>query len=54
MDYKYFDSETFRSDILKMNLSTTDLEEFKKTVFCIFNKYAALKENTFAQIKHHL
>ena len=26
-----------------MNLNTTDLEGFKKTVFCIFNKHALIK-----------
>ena len=42
-DYKNFDNEKFRSDIWKMNLNTTDLEGFMKTVFHIFNKHAPIK-----------
>ena len=42
-DYKNFDNEKFRSDIFKMNLSTTELERFLKTVFHIFNKHARIK-----------
>ena len=42
-DYKNFDNEKFRSDIFKMNLNTTDLEGFMKTVFHIFNKHAPIK-----------
>ena len=42
-DYKNFDNEKFRSDIWKMNLNTTDLEGFMKTVFCIFNKHIRIK-----------
>ena len=42
-DYKNFDNEKFRSDICKMNLNTTDLEGFMKTVFHIFNKHAPIK-----------
>ena len=42
-DYKNFDNEKFRSDICKMNLNTTDLEGFMKTVFHIFNKHAHIK-----------
>ena len=42
-DYKNFDNEKFRSDICKMNLNTTDLERFMKTVFHIFNKHAPIK-----------
>ena len=41
--YINFDNEKFRSDIWKMNLSTTDLGGFKKTVFRIFNKHALIK-----------
>ena len=48
-DYKNFDNEKFRSDISKMNLNTTDLEGFMKTVF-----QTLLKENTFVQMKLHL
>ena len=32
-------SETFSVDTCKFNLSTSDLEGFKKPVFCIFNKH---------------
>ena len=42
-DHKNFDNEKFRSDIWKMNLNTTDLEGFMKTVFHIFNKHAPIK-----------
>ena len=42
-DYKSFDNEKFRSDIWKVNLNTTDLEGFIKTLFHIFNKYAPIK-----------
>ena len=42
-DYKCFDNEKFRSDIWKVNLNTTDLEGFIKTLFHIFNKYARIK-----------
>ena len=41
--YKNFDNEKFRSDIWKMNLNTTDLEGFMKTVFRICNKHAPIK-----------
>ena len=43
-DYKNFDNQRFWSDIWKMNLSTTDLEGFKKTLFCIFRKHALIKK----------
>ena len=36
-DYKNFNNEKFQSDICKMNLNTTNLEGFMKTVFHIFN-----------------
>ena len=42
-DYKNFDNEKFRSDIWKINLNTTNLEGFMKTVFRIFNKHAPIK-----------
>ena len=42
-DCKNFDIEKFRSDICKMNLKTTDLEGFMKTVFQIFNKHVPIK-----------
>ena len=42
-DYKNFDNEKFRSDIWKINLNTTNLEEFMQTVFRIFNKHAPIK-----------
>ena len=41
--HKNFDNEKFRSDIFKMNLNTTDVEGFMKTVFHIFNKHAPIK-----------
>ena len=37
-----------------MNLNATDLEQFMKTVFLIFDKHAPIKRNTFAQMKLHL
>ena len=43
INYKNFDNEKFRSDTWKMNLSTTDLEGFMKTVFHIFNKHIPIK-----------
>ena len=36
-------NENFRSDIWKINLNTTDLEGFMKTVFHIINKHAPIK-----------
>ena len=42
-DYKNFDNEKFQSDIWKMNLNTTDLERFMKTVFHLFKKHAPIK-----------
>ena len=42
-DYKNFDNKKFRCDIWKMNLSTTDLKGFKKTVFRIFNNHGLIK-----------
>ena len=42
-DYKNFHNEKFQSNIWKINLSTTDLEGFKKTVFSIFNKHAPIR-----------
>ena len=42
-DYKNFDNEKLQSDICKMNLNTTDLEGFMKTVFHIFSKHATIK-----------
>ena len=41
-DCKNFDNEKFQSDICKMNLNTTDMEGFMKTVFHIFNKDAPI------------
>ena len=37
-----------------MNLKSTDLEGFMKTVSHIFKKQPLLKENTFVQMKLHL
>ena len=43
-DYKNFDNNKFRSEILKRNFNYTDLRTFKETVFNIFNKYAPIKK----------
>ena len=43
INYKNFDNEKFRSDTWKMNLNTTDLEGFMKTLFHISNKHAPIK-----------
>ena len=43
INYKNFDNEKFRSDTWKMNLNTTDLEGFMKTLFHIFNKHIPIK-----------
>ena len=42
-DYKNFDNNKFRSEILKRNFNNTDLRTFKETVFNIFNKYSPIK-----------
>ena len=42
-DYKNFDNNKFRSEILKCNFNYTDLRTFKETVFNIFSKYAPIK-----------
>ena len=42
-DYKNFDNNKSRSEIIKRNFSYTDLRTFKETVFNIFNKYAPIK-----------
>ena len=42
-DYKNFDNNKFRSEILKRNFNYTYLKTFKETVFNIFNKYAPFK-----------
>ena len=43
-DYKNFDNNMFRSEILKCSFDHTDLRTFKQTVFNIFNKYALIKK----------
>ena len=43
-DYKNFDYNKFRSEILKCNFNYTDWRTFKETVFNIFNKYASIEE----------
>ena len=43
-DYKNFDSNKLRSEILRCNFDYTDLRTFKETVFHIFNKYAPVKK----------
>ena len=42
-DYKNFDHKKFRSDISKFYFDASDLEGFKNTIFCIFNKHAPVK-----------
>ena len=42
-DYKNFDNNKFRSEILKRNFNYTDLRTFKETVFNVFNKYAPIE-----------
>ena len=42
-DYKNFDNLKFRLDISKFDFDTSDLEGFKNTIFCIFNKHAPIK-----------
>ena len=42
-DYKNFDNNKFRSEILKRNFNYTDLRTFKETVFNVFNKYAPIR-----------
>ena len=42
-DYKNFDSNMFRSEILKRNFNYTDLWTFKETAFNIFIKYPPIK-----------
>ena len=53
-DYKNFDNNKFRSEILKCNFSYTDLRIFKETVFNIFNKYTPIKKSMFSPMKHLL
>ena len=43
-DFKNFDNNKFRSEILKCNFDFTDLRTFKETVFNMFNKYAPIKK----------
>ena len=43
-DYKNFDNNKFRSEILRCNFDYTDLRTFKETVANIFNKYAPIKK----------
>ena len=42
-DCKNFDSNKFRSEILKRNFNYTDPTTFKETAFNISNKYAPIK-----------
>ena len=42
-DYKNFDNNKFKSEILKCSFNYTDLRTFKETVFHKFNKYAPIK-----------
>ena len=41
-NYKNFDNNKFRSEILQCNFNYTDLRTFKEIVFNIFNKYASI------------
>ena len=45
-DYKNFNNNKFRSEILKCNSNYTDLRTFKETVFNIINKYAPIKKSS--------
>ena len=42
LDYKNFDNNKFRSEILRCNFDYTDLRNFIKTDLSIFNKYAPI------------
>ena len=42
-DYKKFGNENFSLDISKFEFGTSDLEGFKNTIFCSFNKHAPTK-----------
>ena len=42
-DYKNFDNNKFRYEILKCNFNYTDLRTFKEAVFNIINKYTPIK-----------
>ena len=53
-DYKNFDNNKFRSEILRCNFDYINLRTFKETVFNIFNKYAPIKKNMFVPMKHLL
>ena len=53
-DYKNFDNQKFRSYISKFDFDASDLERFKNTIFCIFNKHAPIKKYIFVQMKLHL
>ena len=52
-DYKNFDNNKFRSEILTYNSNYTDLRTLKETVFNIFNRYAPIKKIMFAPMKQH-
>ena len=41
-DYKNFDNEKTSLDISKFGFGASDLEGFKNTIFCIFNKYVPI------------
>ena len=42
-NYKIFGNEKSRSDISKFDFGASDLESFKNTIFCIFNKHVPIK-----------
>ena len=47
-NYKNYDSDVFRSEIQTFcPLNETDLGLFKESIFCIFNKHAPIRKNTF-------
>ena len=46
MNYQYYKNcgtEKFTVDVCKFDLNASDVEGFKNTVFCIFNKHATFK-----------
>ena len=46
-DWKKFDNNRFRPDILKFNFTYDDLRTFRETVFSMYNKYAPIKRKVF-------
>ena len=51
-NYKSYDNDVFRSEIQTFcSLNETDLGLFKESIFCILNKHAPIRKNTFVQTK---